>query len=49
MFVSAIVLALAILMIVVERLRPGRDFPTVRGWWIRAIAANLVQMGIVVR
>lgn len=34
-------------MIVVERIRPGREFPTVRGWWLRAIAMNVVQMGIV--
>lgn len=34
-------------MIVVERLRPGREFPTVRGWWLRAIAMNVVQMLIV--
>src|SRR5262245_57372783 len=47
MFVTLIVLALAILMIVVERLRPGRTFPTVRAWWIRAIALNLVQIGVV--
>jgi sterol desaturase/sphingolipid hydroxylase (fatty acid hydroxylase superfamily) len=47
MFVTLTVLALAVLMMVVERLKPGRTFPTVRGWWIRAIAANLVQIGIV--
>jgi sterol desaturase/sphingolipid hydroxylase (fatty acid hydroxylase superfamily) len=47
MFVTLTVLALAVLMMVVERLKPGRTFPTVRGWWMRAIAANLVQVGIV--
>jgi sterol desaturase/sphingolipid hydroxylase (fatty acid hydroxylase superfamily) len=47
MTVTLIVLALAVLMIVVERLRPGRNFPAVRGWWTRAIALNLAQVGIV--
>lgn len=47
MFVTLTVLALAIAMIVVERLKPGRTFPTVRGWWLRAIACNAVQVGIV--
>ena len=47
MFVTLTVLALAALMLVVERLKPGRDFPTVRGWWARAIAVNVVQVGMV--
>jgi sterol desaturase/sphingolipid hydroxylase (fatty acid hydroxylase superfamily) len=47
MFVTLTVLALAIAMMVVERLRPGRTFPTVRGWWMRAIGCNVVQVGIV--
>ena len=47
MFVTATVLALALLMMVVERLKPGREFPTVRGWWLRAISCNIVQILIV--
>lgn len=47
MFVTLTVLALAVLMLAVERLKPGRQFPSVRGWWGRAIALNLVQIGIV--
>lgn len=47
MFVTLVVLALALLMLAVERLKPGRNFPTVRGWWVRAIAVNFVQVGIV--
>jgi sterol desaturase/sphingolipid hydroxylase (fatty acid hydroxylase superfamily) len=47
MIVTGVVLALAIAMIVVERLRPGRAWPTVRTWWIRAIALNIVQVSIV--
>lgn len=47
MTVTLVVLGLAVLMMVVERLRPGRAFPTVRTWWLRAIALNLVQVGTV--
>jgi sterol desaturase/sphingolipid hydroxylase (fatty acid hydroxylase superfamily) len=47
MFVTVVVLALAFLMLVVERLKPGRDWPSVPAWWARAIAANLVQIGVV--
>jgi sterol desaturase/sphingolipid hydroxylase (fatty acid hydroxylase superfamily) len=47
MTVTLVVLGLAVLMIVVERLRPGRAWPSVRNWWARAIAVNLVQIGIV--
>ena len=47
MVVTLSVLSLAVLMIVVERLRPGRTFPTVRMWWTRAIVVNIVQIGIV--
>ena len=41
------VLTLAILMFIVERLKPGRAWPTVRNWWLRALAANAIQIGIV--
>lgn len=47
MLVTGVVLALAILMMLVERLRPGRAWPTVKTWWLRAIALNIVQIGIV--
>jgi hypothetical protein len=47
MFVTLTVLLLALLMMVVERLKPGRIWPIVGNWWIRAIALNLVQIGMV--
>ena len=47
MVVTLIVLALAVLMMLVERLRPGRTWPSVKTWWLRAIALNLAQVGIV--
>lgn len=47
MFVTLTVLCLAVLMIFAERLKPGRVWPTVGNWWTRAIALNLVQIGMV--
>ncbi|MGI9493015.1 MAG: sterol desaturase family protein [Geminicoccaceae bacterium] len=42
-----IVLLTAIAMIVIELLAPGRRWKHVAGWWARAIALNLVQVGAV--
>jgi len=47
MITTGVVLLIAIAMMVVERLRPGRIFPSPRTWWIRAVALNLAQIGIV--
>ena len=47
MFVTFVVLALGLVMMLVERLKPGRAFPTVATWWTRAIALNAVQVGMV--
>lgn len=47
MFVTLTVLFLAVLMMIAERLKPGRVWPTVGNWWTRAIALNLVQVGMV--
>lgn len=41
--VPLLVLGTAAVMIVVERLRPGRIWPKVRGWWPRALLLNGVQ------
>jgi hypothetical protein len=40
MFVTLTVLSLAVLMIVAERLKPGRVWPTVGKWWTRAGCAT---------
>jgi hypothetical protein len=37
------VLALGLMMLGVERLRPGRSFERVAGWHTRAVGINLVQ------
>ena len=43
--IVAIVGGTAVVMLIVERIAPGRMFPKVRGWWARAIALNLCQVG----
>jgi sterol desaturase/sphingolipid hydroxylase (fatty acid hydroxylase superfamily) len=43
----AIVLAVGLAMMAVETARPGRSWPAVRGWWLRAIALNGGQVGSV--
>jgi len=47
MNVTLVVTAVAVVMMIVEALRPGRRWPQVRGWWLRAIALNAVQVGSV--
>lgn len=47
MSVTLAVSAVAVAMMIVEALRPGRRWPQVRGWWLRALALNAVQVGSV--
>lgn len=47
MLIPLLVLAAAIVMIVVEWIVPGRNWPRVRGWWLRAFFLNAVQAGAV--
>lgn len=47
MLVPSIVLGAALVMMLVERLRPGRPLPKVRGWWTRALLLNGFQAGSV--
>lgn len=45
--VPLIVLVAALLMCGYERINPARVWPSTRGWWPRALALNLVQVGSV--
>lgn len=47
MNVPVIVLSVAALMLLVERLRPGRNWPESSGWWTRAALLNGAQVGAV--
>ena len=42
-----IAIALGLLCVAGERLRPARPLPSVPGWWPRALLANLAQIGVV--
>jgi sterol desaturase/sphingolipid hydroxylase (fatty acid hydroxylase superfamily) len=42
-----IVAVVGLAMIVMERLRPGRDWPQVSSWWARALALNACQVAAV--
>ena len=48
MIVLMVVIGLALAMLVVERVRPARPWPVVRGWWPRALAVNGFQIAAVV-
>lgn len=43
-----LLIAIAALMVLIERLWPGQKLPTVRGWWLRIVLVNLAQLGIVI-
>jgi len=45
--IPAIVIAVAALMILVERVRPGRNWRRVPGWWGRAALLNGAQVALV--
>ncbi|MEP2776929.1 MAG: sterol desaturase family protein [Luteolibacter sp.] len=41
-------IVVAALMVLIEKLWPGQELPTVRGWWLRILLVNLVQLGLVI-
>jgi len=43
MIIPAIVLGVGLTMLLIENVARGRRWPTVAGWWPRAIALNAVQ------
>ena len=47
MMIPLIVLGVAIVMMACEVARPGRSWPRVAGWWLRAALLNGAQIGIV--
>jgi sterol desaturase/sphingolipid hydroxylase (fatty acid hydroxylase superfamily) len=44
MLIPAIVLGVALVMMVCEASRPGRTWPRVAGWWLRAILLNGIEV-----
>jgi sterol desaturase/sphingolipid hydroxylase (fatty acid hydroxylase superfamily) len=47
MIVVAVMVAIALAMLVLERVRPGRRWPTVPTWWARALLINGIQIALV--
>ena len=47
MIIPLIVFIAALLMIGCEITRPGRSWPQVAGWWLRAALLNGIQVGVV--
>ena len=47
MMIPLIVLGVAIVMMACEVARPGRSWPRVAGWWLRAALLNGVQIAMV--
>ena len=47
MEITIFVLAVAVVMVIVEMLAPGRKWDKVAGWWTRAFLLNAVQVGSV--
>src|SRR5437588_708845 len=45
--IPIVVLMVALAMMSVEAVQGGRKWPKVRGWWLRAIFLNAVQVGAV--
>jgi len=46
--VLAVVIGAALVMIAVELRAPGRPWPTVAGWWTRALTFNALQLAVAV-
>lgn len=46
-FVPTVLLSVAAIMMLIERVYAGRQWPQVRGWWGRVILINAFQAGII--
>jgi len=47
MLIPAIVIVVALVMVLFEATRPGRTWPHVAGWWLRAAVLNGIEVGSV--
>ena len=48
MAVLALTCAIGAMLMVAERVWPGRGLPAAKGWYLRAVLLNVDQLGIVV-
>jgi len=44
---AALIVAATLVFFVAERVRPGRELPHVRGWHLRAVLMNLMQLALI--
>ncbi|HEY1091382.1 MAG TPA: sterol desaturase family protein [Burkholderiaceae bacterium] len=44
---AALIVGATLLFFAVERIRPGRELPHVRGWHLRAVLLNLLQLALI--
>lgn len=42
-----LIVVVTLIFIVLERIRPGRELPHVRGWYIRAVLMNIMQVALI--
>ncbi len=47
MSVPIVVAIFAVAMIAIERFWPGRELPSVRGWWTRVVLLDAVQVAVI--
>ncbi|MAM38027.1 MAG: desaturase [Altererythrobacter sp.] len=47
MLIAAVVFSVAIVMMLIELVAPGRPWVSVRGWWLRALLLNGFQVAMV--
>lgn len=43
---SILVVISTVIFLILERIYPGRSLPNVKGWYLRALLINLIQLGI---
>lgn len=43
-----LLVCIAALMVLIERIWPANGLPNVRGWWLRILLVNLAQVGVVI-
>ena len=42
------IIAIGLLLIILERIIPDQKLPHVKGWWVRVVIVNSLQLGIIV-
>lgn len=43
-----LLVAIALVLVLIERIWPGNKLPSSKGWWARIVVVNTVQVGIII-